>query len=169
MTFREEGGRPSPPAVFGKQAWDRELRRTNLGRLLIRAFDHFEDRIVAGIRERGFEEFRASDTGVLRSVDLEGTRVSEIARRARVTPQAVSQAVAGLEERGLVKTAPDPDDGRARLVRFTERGRELILAGQETTEELYREWEEIVGQEGLNELRQHLVRLVLTLDGAGRR
>lgn len=103
-------------------------------------------------------------------MDLEGTRISEIARRARITPQAVSQHVATLEERGLVEVAPDPDDGRARLVRFSERGRSLIETGQHVTAELYEEWSEVLGEDGLTELKRLLVELVLTLDaerGAG--
>ena len=54
-----------------------------------------------------------------------GTRLTELARRAGVTKQAVMVVVDELEVRGLVCRTPDPDDGRAKVVRLTARGRTL--------------------------------------------
>jgi DNA-binding MarR family transcriptional regulator len=52
-----------------------------------------------------------------------GTRLTELARRAGVTKQAVMVVVDDLELRGLVRRTPDPEDGRAKVVRLTARGR----------------------------------------------
>jgi hypothetical protein len=40
--------------------------------------------------------------------------------------QAMAQLVAHLEEHGYVERVPDPHDRRAKLVRTTERGREVF-------------------------------------------
>ena len=61
----------------------------NVGRLLLSAFELFADEIVSGIRERGFPEFRYSDTQVLRNLDPEGTRITELAERVHMTDRGL--------------------------------------------------------------------------------
>ncbi|MGW1419967.1 MarR family winged helix-turn-helix transcriptional regulator [Bradyrhizobium manausense] len=51
--------------------------------------------------------------------------VGEISRRARVDKAWISRLARELEEKGLVKRVPDPDDSRAMLVSLTRQGREL--------------------------------------------
>ena len=66
-----------------------------------------------------------------------GFRLTELAERAHTTKQAMRYTVNRLEEAGYVERVPDPDDGRAKIIRLTERGWELrrvadeIMAGIE--------------------------------------
>ena len=52
-----------------------------------------------------------------------GTRLTELARRARVTKQAMMLLVDELEQKVYVRRVPDADDARAKVVRLTARGR----------------------------------------------
>lgn len=52
-----------------------------------------------------------------------GTRLTELARRARVTKQAMMLLVDELEQKGYVRRVPDDEDARAKVVRLTARGR----------------------------------------------
>lgn len=140
------------------------FRRTNIGRLLLRTFEHFEDRIVDGLRSQGFEDFRLSDTSVLRSLELEGSRITDLAERARITKQGMSQLVQDLEARGYIHVESDPEDGRAKLIRFTARGEALIAAGQEINRSLDREWQRALGKNGFQTLRVLLERLLAWYD-----
>ena len=71
-------------------------------------------------------ELRASQASLVLNVDRRsGTRLTELARRAGVTKQAMMVVVDELEVRGFVRRTPDPDDGRAKVVRLTARGRTL--------------------------------------------
>lgn len=72
---------------------------------------------------------RAAHAAVYAHVSLHGTRPTELADKLGISPQAVAQLVGELAEMGLVERVPDPTDGRARLVRFTRKGRADILAG----------------------------------------
>ena len=66
-----------------------------------------------------------------------GLRLTELAERSRTTKQAMLYTVNQLEAAGYVERVPDPTDGRAKIVRLTERGWELrrvadgIIAGIE--------------------------------------
>lgn len=50
----------------------------------------------------------------------------DIAAQLEVSHSAVSQLVTSLKKKGLVKTAPCPDDGRRQLVMLSKKGEELL-------------------------------------------
>lgn len=96
----------------------------NLPRLLASAQRTLTAELVAELDERGWPDLRSSHAAALLQVDRRtGTRLSDVARRAGVTKQAVMVVVDELEVRGLVRRTPDPEDGRAKMVRLTARGR----------------------------------------------
>jgi DNA-binding MarR family transcriptional regulator len=50
-------------------------------------------------------------------------RLSELSDHLRIAARSTTEVVDALEERGLAKRRPDPDDRRATLVELTDRGR----------------------------------------------
>jgi DNA-binding MarR family transcriptional regulator len=95
-----------------------------LARLLLDAHRTLSSELGEELEERGWPGMRASQATLLLNVDRRsGTRLTELARRAGVTKQAVMIVVDDLEVRGLVRRTPDPEDGRAKVVRLTARGR----------------------------------------------
>ncbi len=53
--------------------------------------------------------------------------ISSLAQRLEVTPGAVSQLAARLENKGYITRTPDPKNRRRTLVSLTEKGRRLYL------------------------------------------
>lgn len=51
---------------------------------------------------------------------------AELARRVFVTPQAMGQIIASIEQRGLVVRHPDPNHGRKLIAELTAEGIELV-------------------------------------------
>src|SRR4051812_49203336 len=92
-----------------------------------RLVDEESVRRVAAVE--GAPRLRRSHTALLPHIDVEGTRISELARRLGVSKQAVSELIDDLEAAGVVKRSTDPDDARARRVAFTPRGRQGLLDG----------------------------------------
>src|SRR5690349_10738908 len=110
--------------------WDRvdAAKQQSAGQLLLKCARLLDERAVARINRQGPQvRLRPAHTGLLPHIDKEGTRLTELARRVGVTKQAVGQLVEDLERMGVVERAPDPLDGRARLVRFTDRGLQAIM------------------------------------------
>ena len=74
------------------------------------------------LNEAGHPAIRQGHGCVFRFIDEDGSRLTELAERSALTKQAVGEVVADLENLGYVERAPDPGDGRAKLIKLTERG-----------------------------------------------
>ena len=123
-----------------ENAW----RRNNIGRRMNEAVRLFETRIVDNLRSTGHDELTVAHINLTRNLDEGGTRLTELARRASMTKQSMSELVDQVEQKGLIEKRRDPTDGRAKLVCFTEAGlawldafhHSLEVAEQEMREEL---------------------------------
>jgi len=135
-----------------------------LGHVLTRAARLFSAEAVGAIQDGGFPEVRESWIGILRHMDPDGVRTSDLARRMGITKQGAGQLVTDLEGFGYLERIPDPTDGRAKLVRMTERGWAAWLAGLEAMAELERSLLADIPAEQCDELRGSLTALVGTLE-----
>ena len=125
-------------------------------RLLDTALDQFVDDLAARVADTQFSDIRVTHGCVFGNIDPEGSRLTELAERARMTKQSVGEVTTDLEQRGYVERAPDPADGRAKIIRLTERGHEAQTLGFELIAEIEREWGERIGEERVAALRDAL-------------
>lgn len=96
----------------------------DLARLLLEAHRALGAELSQALAERGYPDVRPGSATVFLHIDRRsGTRLTELARRARMTKQGMMLLVDELEERGYVRRVPDPGDARAKIVRLTARGR----------------------------------------------
>jgi DNA-binding MarR family transcriptional regulator len=105
---------------------DIEWRRRNTSRLLHSAAWLFDQRILEIVNGDGFPDIRMAHLHLPRNLDLEGTRLTVLAKRAEMSKQAMAELVDDGERMRLVARRPDPADRRAKIVVFTPRGRRLI-------------------------------------------
>ncbi|OOO27725.1 MarR family transcriptional regulator [Agrobacterium salinitolerans] len=82
----------------------------------------FENKIIENLKVKGHDELTAAHINLTRNLDEDGTRLTELARRASLTKQSMSELVEQVERTGLIEKRRDPNDGRAKLVCFTEKG-----------------------------------------------
>jgi len=137
-----------------------ELRDQHIGRLLLQAQRAFNTQAIEKLRERGYQGLGVAHTALLPHLDLNGTRITVLADRAGMTKQGMGQLVADLERQGLVTRKPDPVDGRATLVQFTDAGWNYLRDAHEVKKELEAEYAEFLGVPGLAELRSLLTALI---------
>lgn len=135
------------------------FRTENFGRLLLIALNNWQEALAEGLRKKGFTDVRTSHISLLRHIDMDGTRITEIAERAGITKQAVGQLVKICESLNLVTTMPDEVDGRAKIVIFTDHGRKLILEQQAIIAAIDNAVEEKIGKQEFRNLRKHLTML----------
>lgn len=133
-------------------------RRHNIGRLLSDALWHFEERVIERLEQAGHLEVTQSHINATRHIDASGTRLTEMAQRAAMTKQSMSELVAQLENKGLVTRIPDPTDGRARLVRFTPRGQRWLRDFRDAVLTTEAEMAQQVGAAALATTKEALMR-----------
>jgi DNA-binding MarR family transcriptional regulator len=138
-------------------------KRASMGQLLLRAARLFNERAIARV-QRSHPRARIAHTLLYPHIDLEGTRLVELARRVGTSKQAVGQLVGELEGLGVVRREPDPDDARARLVRFTPRGRRALLHGLGVLRATEAELARRLGRARLRRLRADLAALADALE-----
>lgn len=123
-----------------------------------------EERAHGAVVAAGVDDITVAQARLLSRVADEGSRLVELADRARVTKQTAGHLVDQLERNGYVERAPDPTDGRARLVRLTPRARALVpVAGAEVVRVL-QEWRQHLGDRAMDELVASLARLAEITD-----
>lgn len=146
-----------------------EAKARNLGHLLLRCARVYNEIGVARLRARvGLPGLRASHMQLLPHIDLQGTRQTELARRLGVSKQAAGELVADLEAMGAVERVPDPQDGRARLVRFTEAGRAGLLVGLGLLAEIEGDVRAELGAEAVDALVEGLAALLPVVEAVPR-
>ena len=131
--------------------------RDNLGYLLAKASQRWNELLQEGFAEAGYPEVRASYGSVLIPLlEEDGLRMGEIARRARLSKQTMTTMVRLCERDGLVERRPDPDDGRATRVHLTAKARRFQPAAERVLARPERDARRSLGDRRLAELRRSL-------------
>jgi DNA-binding MarR family transcriptional regulator len=125
-------------------------------RLLDVAFDQFVEELTGRIADTPYSDIRPSHGCVFGTIEPDGSRLTDLAERAGMTKQSVGEVASELERRGYLERVPDPDDGRAKIIRLTERGHAAQALGREIIDEIEREWGERYGVEQVAALRDAL-------------
>ena len=135
------------------------MDQINIGLLCFIASRAMEDRVLGALAEAGFADVTPAQGRVFARLTPEGTRVGDLAERARVSKQTAGFLVDQLERAGYVRRAPDPADGRARLVVIAPRGHQAVAVARRVEAEVEAEWTRHLGQRETAELRRTLGRL----------
>ena len=92
------------------------------------------------------DQIGAAHIHITRHLALDGSRLTDLAARAGMTKQAMSDLVTQCEAWGLVVREPDPHDARARQVRFTPTGLAWLQAFRDAVAQAETEFRTEVGE-----------------------
>ena len=127
-----------------------------IGVLLQVPFAVLGQRVREGYAAAGFGDLRPAHEPIFRFLAPEGNRVTDLAVRAGMTKQAIGYLVDYLVEHGYLERVPDPTDGRAQVVRRTERGWEVNRTARRVVQQVQVEWARELGEERMNQLLERL-------------
>jgi DNA-binding MarR family transcriptional regulator len=148
------------PTARDWEALDR-VKRASVGQLLLKAGRLLDERALGRINRQGPKvTLRPAHTSLFPHVDQQGTRLTELARRLGITKQAAGQLVSDLEELEVLERVDDPQDGRAKLVRFTRFGLEALHHGLSVLRGIEIELEQVLGKTRTRQLHQALALVV---------
>src|SRR5436305_14936990 len=131
-------------------------RRHPMIRLLDVAFAGFVAELERRVAETSYSDIRITHGCVFGNIEPDGSRLTDLAERAHMTKQSVGEVATELEQRGYLERVPDPNDGRAKIIRLTARGQEAQAVGRRVIDEIEQEWAERFGVERIAALRDAL-------------
>jgi DNA-binding MarR family transcriptional regulator len=116
-------------------------------------------RIIRELNAAGFEELRVPHMAVLQFPGPDGVRPGTLAERAGMSKQAMNQLLRSLEKLGYIVRSDAPNQGRARIIRFTKRGRAAYARVHEILRQIEREWSAELGPKRFAQLKELLFRV----------
>ncbi len=129
----------------------------NLGFLLAKASQRWNELLYERFRERGFAEVRPAYGSILVPLfEEDGLRMGRLAERARLSKQTMTTMVRVLERAGLVERERDARDGRAFRIHMTDRAREFKPVAEEVLAELDALVEQALTRQQANALQRAL-------------
>ena len=138
-------------------------QRLNTVSMLGQAYSLLGFQIVEGVVGAGYPQ-KPKHSAVFAQISPDGSRLTELARKANMTPQSMAELVDELVDMGYVVRRPDPADGRAKLIVLTRRGRDAVAAGRQTIEGIEEQVAGVLGERGHRELRRLLSTLLDVTD-----
>lgn len=142
-----EGG-----TVASGPAW----RTGNIGSVLSQASGAFVRDVLQVTGRGGFSMVTDVMLALFRNLDLAGTRLTDLAARARMTKQAMRELVDRAEYLGLAARLPDACDRRAKTVAFTSTGLVMLDCFRDGVSVAQRRMTVSVGQPFVAELADRL-------------
>jgi DNA-binding MarR family transcriptional regulator len=115
-------------------------------------------RLIGELNAAGFEDLRVPHMAVLQFPGPDGVRPGTLAGRAGISKQAMNQLLRSLEDLGYIVRSDAPGKGRARIVRFTRRGRAAYSMIHEILRDIEEEWRAELGPQDFARLKQLLFR-----------
>ena len=120
--------------------------------LLRRPYEALLMRIHAELAAAGYaDSYPAWGTNLFHYLREGGLRLTELADRTHTTKQALLYTINQLEAAGYVERVPDPTDGRAKIIRLTERGWEVRRVGDEIIASIEHECVQQLGEERMRQ------------------
>ena len=126
--------------------------------LIVLAERHMANALQEHLVAAGFEDHRVVHHNVMAHVTYEGIRLTELADRAGITKQAMSELVIDLERLGYLQRSPDPLDGRAKLIGFTDKGKAAVEAAMQGFDRMHA----VLGERSVRGLQRGLLAVLDT-------
>lgn len=145
-----------------------QAKAQSVAQLLFKCARLLNEQALARLEQaEGAPRIRPAHTSLFPHIDLAGTRLTELAKRMGISKQAVGQLVDELEQLEVIERIADPEDGRAKLIRFRQRPGASLLDGLAHLRRFESEIGESLGAARMAALHDGLTALLALLERRG--
>ena len=134
----------------------RQPTRLPLIALVHRANRELQADMIRNAHSRGWPDAKPAHNSVFGTLGYEGARAADLAAKAGITRQSMGEVIRELVDLGILEMKPDPTDGRAKLVTYTDAGRKEAMAGGDYIVSFEERLAKELGEEAYEQLRAGL-------------
>ncbi len=136
----------------------------NLARHILAVSLHLQAEIMNSLTlKHGHSQLRINFEPYMTIAGESGARLSDIAELLGISRQAANQAANQIEAVGYLARTPDPEDGRAKLLTLTPRGKAMVRQGAQEAQRQQAQLSALFEANELCDASESLVELALAL------
>jgi DNA-binding MarR family transcriptional regulator len=128
-----------------------------LMRGLLHGFYWCDESLQNFLKAAGKPELSRTKSMIMVNISDGITRPSDLARNIGISRQAIQQTLVEMEKMGLITLAPDPSDGRAKIVKFSRRGSGIGKAAFEAMDAIETELIKRLGANSVKDFKKVLL------------
>jgi DNA-binding MarR family transcriptional regulator len=136
-----------------------------LARLLALAYRELIEKLHARLEQEGYADVRPAFGYVLLAAREQPITGAEVALLLGESKQAASKQVAAMEHAGYVRRRTHGEDGRAKAIEITARGRQLLVTVESIYGELESHWARVTSRRRVEGMRRDLRAVVEAAHG----
>jgi len=131
---------------------DKELQKTDAlskrswGKAISKLKKHFDTWVAEQLYAHDIRDFKLAYMPLIMNIDVDGITNTDLAKRAGITKQGMSQVVLELEEKKYIKIQTNPKDKRSSIIHLTDKGKEFILTCRGRQKELHADLQKLLGK-----------------------
>lgn len=137
-----------------------EMKERSWGKLLAITKRYFDNWAIGELVAHGYNDFKMGYMPLLANIHPQGITNNELAKKAKVTKQAMSKVVKELVANNYIKTQTNGTDKRSAVIFLTPKGKKLVLAARYRVFELEKEYEQVIGKESLENIKEVLQKII---------
>lgn len=133
----------------GKQKLEKYMLKgkTNLCKHIYITHRFFNEWAQKQWKADGWENIRPESLRLIAILRTDVVNNNELAKRARVTKQAMSKMVNDLELHGFIDVNPDPNDSRAKIISVSNKGADFLEYFYNSSKLIEKQFTAIIGKE----------------------
>lgn len=137
-----------------------QTKHRSIAKLIGHLRKHLDAWAMNEFAVHGYTDFKIGYMPFLMNIHPDGITNNELAKKAKVTKQAMSKVVNELSKADYIHTQTHGTDKRSSIIYLTAKGKKLVLAVRERVLDLEKEYESILGKQKFTALKDMLTRLV---------
>ncbi len=102
------------------------MQDSNLYHNLMRLSRYSEARLMHSLEEKGYKNLKMSYAAPLMHITLSPIRLNDLAVKLGISKQLCNQNLRPIEHAKLIERFNDPEDGRAKLIKLSNKGLQLV-------------------------------------------
>jgi DNA-binding MarR family transcriptional regulator len=131
---------------------DKELQKTEAlskrswGKAVNKLKKYFDVWVAEQLHHHFVDDFKLAYMPLIMNVDIDGVTNTDLAKRAGITKQGMSQIVQELEEKKYIKIKDNPDDKRSSIIYLTDKGKDFVLTSRNCQKDWHTELQAVLGK-----------------------